>query len=110
VPEVDWGGFDKVAKAALLRVPAIAERAQVVRAYAGIRTLTPDHHAILGDTPVRGFVLASSCNGHGFMHAPGVGQVIAEHVVDGRATTVDISPLSLERFKTGELVREAVTF
>jgi sarcosine oxidase subunit beta len=110
VPEVDWSGFDKVARAALTRVPAIAERAQVVRAYAGIRTLTPDHHAILGDTQVRGFVLASSCNGHGFMHAPGVGQVIAEHVVDGRATTVDISPLSLERFVTGKLVREAVTF
>jgi sarcosine oxidase subunit beta len=110
VPEVDWSSFDKVAQAALLRVPAIAERAQVVRAYAGIRTLTPDHHAILGDTPVSGFVLASSCNGHGFMNAPGVGQLIAEHVVDGRATTIDISPLSLKRFAAGRLVREAVTF
>lgn len=110
VPEVDWSGFDVVARAALLRVPAIAERAQLVRAYAGIRTLTPDHHAILGDTPVRGFVLASSCNGHGFMHAPGVGQLIAEHVLDGRATTVDISALSLERFAAGHLAREVVTF
>jgi sarcosine oxidase subunit beta len=110
VPEVDWTGFDLVARAALTRVPAIAQRAQVVRAYAGIRTLTPDHHAILGATRVSGFVLASSCNGHGFMHAPGVGQLIAEHVVDGRATTVDITPLSLERFATGGLVREAVTF
>jgi hypothetical protein len=44
------------------------------------------------------------------MHAPGVGQLIAEHVVDGRATTVDITPLSLDRFATGDLVREAVTF
>jgi sarcosine oxidase subunit beta len=110
VPEVDWGGFEKVAQAALVRIPDVAERAEVVRAYAGIRTLTPDHHAILGDTAVRGFVLASSCNGHGFMHAPGVGQLIAEHVVDGRAKTVDISPLALERFATGKLVREAVTF
>jgi sarcosine oxidase subunit beta len=109
-PTVEWEGLEAVGRAALARMPFVAQRAKVATAYAGIRTLTPDHHAILGATPVGGFVLASSCNGHGFMHAPGVGQLIAEHVVDGRATTIDISSLALERFARGSPAPEAVTF
>jgi sarcosine oxidase subunit beta len=95
---VDWDGFDAVASAALRRVPRTRE-ARVARAYAGIRSLTPDFHAILGPVPhVEGFYCANGFSGHGFMHAPAVGRLLAEEILDGRATTLDITPLTLTRF------------
>ena len=110
-PVVDWDDFDNVGRAALHRMPSVAERVKLETAYAGVRTLTPDFHAILGRTPeVEGFVLASACNGHGFMHSPAVGQLVAEIVLDGAATSLDIGALSPERFAEGVERHEAVMF
>jgi sarcosine oxidase subunit beta len=54
-----------------------------------------------------GLYLACGFSGHGFQHAPIVGKLLAEMIVDGEARTVDVSGLSLERFERGDLVREA---
>jgi sarcosine oxidase subunit beta len=98
---VDWEGLDVVARAALVRVPAMAG-ARLVRGYAGIRSLTPDHHAVLGPVPApEGFYLANGFSGHGFMHAPAVGQLLAEIILDGTARSLDVTPLSLGRFALG---------
>jgi glycine/D-amino acid oxidase-like deaminating enzyme len=37
------------------------------------------------------------------MHAPALGQLLAEIVCDGRATTLDVSPLAPGRFAEGAL-------
>jgi glycine/D-amino acid oxidase-like deaminating enzyme len=37
----------------------------------------------------------------GFMHAPATARLIVEEMLDGRASTLDIADLSLERFRTG---------
>ncbi len=106
---VDWDGFDAVAEAALRRIPATAG-ARVVRAYAGIRSLTPDHHAILGPVPgLSGFYCANGFSGHGFMHAPAVGLLMAEEILDGGARTLDLTPLRITRFAGGTRA-EAVAF
>ena len=69
--------------------------------------MTPDRHPLIGPAPgVEGFLLANGFSGHGFQHAPIVGKLLAELVVDGRARTVDIAPLSLERFAGGQPERE----
>jgi len=103
-PVVDWGGFDRVAAAAIHRVPTLAEQMHVRGAYAGIRTLTPDYHGILGPVDgVEGFLCATNCNGHGFMHAPAVGQLLAEAIVDGRMSSLNGDRLALSRFRAGEL-------
>ena len=108
---VDWNGFEAVASAATNRIPAVAERAQVLRAYAGIRTLTPDHNAILGPVPeVDGLIVASACNGHGFMHAPAVGMLLAEQIIDGHTSSLDISALAVGRFAQSDLPDESLTF
>lgn len=44
--------------------------------------------------------VAAGFSGHGFMHSPGTGQLIAEEMLDGRASTLDITDLSLERFRS----------
>ena len=69
--------------------------------------MTPDRHPILGEVPgVRGLYLANGFSGHGFQHAPVVGKLLAEMIVDGAARTVDVSSLGLDRFGSGALVAE----
>jgi sarcosine oxidase subunit beta len=98
---VDWTFFDKVMEVAMHRFPPIGEAA-IKNAWAGSYEMTPDAHPILGRVPgLNGFVLANGFSGHGFQHAPAVGQLIAEEIVDGRAHTLDISPLTIERFGRG---------
>jgi sarcosine oxidase subunit beta len=89
-----------------IRVFPPLERASVEHAWVGLYEMTPDRHPIVGEAPLRGLFLANGFSGHGFQHAPVVGKLLAELIVDGRATTVDIAALSLERFASGSLVRE----
>jgi len=64
--------------------------------------MTPDDHPIVGAVPARpGLYLATGFSGHGFMHAPATAQLVVEEMLDGRATTLDIADLSIERFRTG---------
>ncbi len=42
------------------------------------------------------------------MHSPATGRCIAELIVRGRATTVDIAPLALDRFARGAAIRETM--
>lgn len=83
------------------------EEAAVEHSWVGLYEMTPDRHPIIGQAPgVAGFYLANGFSGHGFQHAPVVGKLLAELIVGGAATTVDISSLGLERFERGDLVRE----
>lgn len=90
-----------------VRVFPPVEEASVEHSWVGLYEMTPDRHPILGEAPgVQGLYLANGFSGHGFQHAPVVGKLLAELIVEGRATTVDLSGLGLERFGAGELVRE----
>jgi len=69
--------------------------------------MTPDRLPVIGEAPdVAGLYLANGFSGHGFQHAPIVGKLLAEMVVEGEARTVDVSSLSLERFAGGQVVAE----
>ena len=97
---------DELLPTAVRMFPPVAE-AGVASTWAGLYEMTPDRHPVVGEAPgVRGFYLANGFSGHGFQHAPVIGKVLAELIVEGRASTVDISSLALERFSRGELVRE----
>jgi sarcosine oxidase subunit beta len=108
--EVDWDAFDAVFRAAAIRVPPLAE-ARVMRAYAGVRDLTPDYHGILGPAAqAPGLHVACGFSGHGFMHAPAIGILMTEILLDGRASSMDVGALSLDRFAAGKLRAEANMF
>lgn len=75
--------------------------------WAGLYPETPDHHAIVGETPeAPRFLQCIGFGGHGIMHAPAAGRAIAELVTLGRCETFDLRPLRLSRFVEGELVVE----
>lgn len=85
---------------ALQRVPALAD-VLIDRAgcYAGYYEMSPDKHAILGAAPwCDNLFLANGSSGHGVMHAPAIGQLLAEIVCDGVASSLDVSPLRPTRF------------
>ena len=42
---------------------------------------------------VEGLYVIAGFSGHGFMHGPIAGRLMAELVADGRASTLDIAPL-----------------
>jgi sarcosine oxidase subunit beta len=64
--------------------------------------MTPDDHPVVGAVPgTPGLYIAAGFSGHGFMHAPATAQLIVEEMLDGKATTLDITDLSIERFRTG---------
>ena len=97
---------DELLPTALRVFPPLAS-ASIEHSWVGLYEMTPDRHPIIGKAPgVEGLYLANGFSGHGFQHAPVVGKLLSELILDGRARTVDISSLGLERFATGDLVRE----
>ncbi len=73
---------------------------------AGLYENTPDHHAILGGCSVQGLYFANGFSGHGVMHSPASGRALSEIVLEGKASFLDVSCLSFERFAKGELLHE----
>lgn len=73
---------------------------KIRRGWAGLYAVTPDHHPVIEETRP-GFVTAAGFSGHGFQHAPATGQLVAELVLDGDTSLVDISPLGSDRFDSG---------
>jgi sarcosine oxidase subunit beta len=83
------------------RHPAFADL-RIVDSWSCYYEMTPDDHPIVGAVPgVSGLYIAAGFSGHGFMHAPATAQLVVEEMLDGRARTIDISDLSLERFPSG---------
>ncbi|MFI5372266.1 MAG: NAD(P)/FAD-dependent oxidoreductase [Candidatus Eisenbacteria bacterium] len=103
---VDWGFLPTVVEGAVHRLPAL-EEAEVSNGWAGLYETTPDHNAVIGWAPgVGGLMLANGFSGHGFMQAPGVGQLVAEWLVHGKPS-LDLTSLRLERFSEQATVIEA---
>ena len=85
------------------RIPPMAD-AELATGYAGLYTNTPDSHPIMDRIEeIDGLYLCTGFSGHGFKLSPMVGVLMAELIGDGKATTMDISPLRFSRFAEGAL-------
>lgn len=93
-------------EALIERFPAF-EEASIRRGWAGFYEITPDDNPILGWVgEPEGLAVAAGFSGHGFMQGPAIGACLAELILDGAATTVDISSFRPSRFAEGELAQE----
>lgn len=94
---VDEAFIVEMVEAAMARIPAL-EEAAISASWAGLYEVTPDHHPILGALPqFRNALVAAGFSGHGFMHAPAAGEVVAD-LAHGKAPRIDVSSLAIERF------------
>jgi len=90
------------------RMPLL-ERTGIARRWGGLYEVTPDHHPIIGPVEgLDGFYLLAGFSGHGFMHGPAAGLLLAEEILDGRSRTLDLAPLRLERFARGWTFEESL--
>ena len=91
---------DGIIEAGIRRAPAL-ENARVIRTIVGLRSMSPDDHALIGAVPgVRGFYCAAGFSGHGFMHAPAAGKALAE-LVAGAAGAPAAGSFDLTAFRPG---------
>ncbi|HCL24835.1 MAG TPA: hypothetical protein DHW65_00615 [Dehalococcoidia bacterium] len=92
------------------RIPAMAE-AEFRRGWSGLFTTTPDWHPILDAVPgIEGLYCAIGFSGHGFKLSPMIGVTMAELIVEGKASSVDISPLRFNRFQEGDLLESSYRY
>jgi len=110
--DVDWDWLHSVLEAGVFRFPPL-ENASLAhrRCWSGLYEVTPDHMPILGRHPaLPNYVDASGFSGHGVMHAPATGLLIAEEILDGRAASIDIDELRIGRFSSAAAQSETHIF
>jgi sarcosine oxidase, subunit beta len=96
--------FDyKVREKLIQRFPTLSA-AKIIHGWAGIYTITPDWHPIVGKAPgIEGYYLAVGGSGHSFKIGPPIGESLAA-MIAGKSAPIDISPLRYERFKEDKLL------
>ena len=102
---VDEAFLELLATTAQSRAPRLAD-VGIAHRWAGLYEVTPDDNALLGEAAnVSRLLYACGFSGHGFLQGPAVGEVMRDLVLD-REPFVDVSPLDVSRFESGELRRE----
>jgi sarcosine oxidase subunit beta len=99
--DADW--ISSVVRMAHERIPVLQDiPVDVAACWAGLYEMSPDKHGILGRAPgTDNFYLINGSSGHGVMHAPALGGLLAELISEGRFTSLDATPLRPSRFAEG---------
>jgi len=72
---------------------------RVAKAAACLYTVTPDRRFIIDRHPEQDRItVVSACSGHGFKHSAGIGEAVAQQVVE-RRSDIDLRPFSMARFQ-----------
>lgn len=87
----------------------IEETCSIVDGWAGLYPGTQDYQPVLEIT-MPGLVTAAGFSGTGLMHAPAVGQIVADLVLTGSTSALDISDLRSTRFGERRTVVERTGF
>ncbi len=88
------------------RLPAF-EAVELLEGWAGLYEMTPDHNPLLGEHPeLADFHLANGFSGHGLMMAPATGAALAELLMTGASTRLDVRAFDPGRFARGEEFRD----
>jgi sarcosine oxidase subunit beta len=94
--DLDWE--QRHLASAIRRFPLL-EQAGLAHHWAGLYEMTPDAHPLIGVLePLANAYIVAGFSGHGFMHGPIAGKLLAEVILDGAASTLDIGELSPQRF------------
>lgn len=106
--DFDPAFIEQILTHAAARVPAFANlEVNPKRCWAGLYSMSSDHHAILGQSPeVRGFYFANGFSGHGVMHSPATGRILADLILEGETHVIDANDLNIQRFAEGRAIEE----
>jgi len=102
--EVDYEWFEeRIWPGLAARVPAF-EAIKVINAWVGHYDYNAlDQNAIIGAHPrIRNLYFGNGFSGHGLQQGPGVGNALAELIIDGKFKTADLGCFGYERIERGE--------
>lgn len=92
--------LEKLVELASYRAPLLVN-AEVTGGWAGYYEVSPDHDGIVGrSSDVEGVFYATGFSGHGFLQGPAIGEILRDLIL-GREPSIDIAPLSSDRFSAG---------
>ncbi len=96
---IDWDWLEPTLQVGIARFPWLEEvRLDHHACWWGYYEVTPDHNPILGRLPlVENWINAAGFSGHGVQQAPIVGRLISEEITLGKARSVNIDPLRIDR-------------
>jgi glycine/D-amino acid oxidase-like deaminating enzyme len=101
-------GFVEDVVTRLSRVMPASTEAEIAGGWSGMYEISPDWNPIMGTASgISGLHYCVGFSGHGFKLSPAAGLLMAEQIVDGQATTLDITPYRLERFEEGRALKIA---
>ncbi|MBU0573031.1 MAG: FAD-binding oxidoreductase [Candidatus Margulisbacteria bacterium] len=92
---------EETIEATMHRVKGL-EDAGVKKVLSSMSDETPDKHAVI-DQPIPGLIICTGFSGHGFMHSPAAGRIVAQ-MVKGEKPCIDISCLKLDRTPIKECI------
>ena len=95
--------LEKLIDQMVQRIPKI-EESGLHSIHVGRDGITPDQRAIYSGTDLNGFYLACGLSGTGFKTSPAAGASLVELILDGKPSTVDITPFRFSRFAQGNLL------
>lgn len=93
------------------RFPAM-EQMRLQRAWAGhYEVNTLDHNGVVGPhDELDNLIFATGFSGHGVMHAPAVGRGVAELIMHGGFSSIDLAPLGWARIRTSTPMVETIVY
>ncbi|MBA8841377.1 FAD-binding oxidoreductase [Ochrobactrum sp. RH2CCR150] len=93
------------------RIPAM-EQLRLDRSWAGHYEINAlDHNGVVGlHDEISNLVFSTGFSGHGVMHAPAAGRGVAELIVNGAYTSLDLSPLGYHRIRAGQPMPESIIY
>jgi sarcosine oxidase subunit beta len=99
---LDDEAIDRARTTLAKRCPAFAH-ATMRGGWAGVYTMSPDSHPIIDQVPsVPGLYVMAGDSGTSFKTAPAIGICLAEWVIDGHPSLVDLTPFRSTRFADGQ--------
>jgi len=101
--------MDRVVDRICRRIPEMAD-GELHSMHSGLDGLTPDQRPIIGPAGPEGFWVDCGFSGTGFKTGPAVGRSLAEWILDGHPSTVDITAFELRRFAEGRLLHDEHAF
>jgi len=92
----DWDRMYPYIEKAMRRVPCLLDTG-IKLLFCGPESFTPDHNYLMGEAPnLRNFFVAAGFNSLGILSGGGVGYVMAQWIVDGRAP-MDLWSVNIRR-------------
>ncbi len=92
----DWDRMGPYVERAISRVPAVADIG-IRTFFCGPESFTPDLAPVVGEAPeLAGYFVAAGLNSIGILTGGGIGEAVAEWIVEGRPT-VDVTGINIDR-------------